>query len=95
MLIVVAPSTAATGAPGLAELALEHLVPGRTLPEEHGWWCPVSAATIAVPPWAAVGFGRQDELLSHADLVICGGGHGMLAKALLAGVPAVVVPRWW
>ena len=36
--------------------------------------------------------GRQDELLAHADLVICGGGHGMVAKTLLAGVPMVVVP---
>ena len=35
---------------------------------------------------------RQDDLLSHADLVICGGGHGMLSKTLLAGVPLVVVP---
>ncbi|MDP9167291.1 MAG: glycosyl transferase, partial [Actinomycetota bacterium] len=30
--VVVAPSTAATGAVGLAELALESLIPGRTLP---------------------------------------------------------------
>jgi UDP:flavonoid glycosyltransferase YjiC (YdhE family) len=47
---------------------------------------------VAVPSWAAVGLGRQDELLSYADLVICGGGHGMVAKTLLAGVPLVVVP---
>jgi UDP:flavonoid glycosyltransferase YjiC (YdhE family) len=47
---------------------------------------------VAVPPWAVVGLGRQDELLSHADVVICGGGHGMVAKTLLAGVPMVVVP---
>ena len=45
-----------------------------------------------MPPWAVVGLGRQDELLSHADLVICGGGHGMVSKTLLAGVPLVVVP---
>ncbi len=47
---------------------------------------------VTVPPWATVGLGRQDELLTHADLVICGGGHGMLSKTLLAGVPMVVVP---
>jgi UDP:flavonoid glycosyltransferase YjiC (YdhE family) len=47
---------------------------------------------LDVPPWASVGLGRQDELLAHADLVICGGGHGMLAKTLLAGVPMVVLP---
>ena len=45
-----------------------------------------------MPPWAVVGLGRQDELLSHADVVVCGGGHGMVAKTLLAGVPMVVVP---
>ncbi len=39
-----------------------------------------------------VGLGRQDELLAHADLVICGGGHGLVSKTLLAGVPMVVVP---
>ena len=47
---------------------------------------------LTVPPWAVVGLGRQDELLAQADLVICGGGHGMVAKTLLAGVPLVVVP---
>ena len=47
---------------------------------------------VDVPPWAVVGLGRQDELLSHADLVICGGGHGMVSKTLMAGVPMVVVP---
>ena len=26
------------------------------------------------------------------DVVVCGGGHGMLSKALLAGVPVVVAP---
>jgi UDP:flavonoid glycosyltransferase YjiC (YdhE family) len=47
---------------------------------------------VAVPPWAVVGLGRQDELLRQADVVVCGGGHGMLSKTLLAGVPVVVVP---
>lgn len=92
-LIVVAPSTASTGAAGLAEMALEHLVPGATLPV--GSRLVVSrlgGGDIEVPPWAVVGLGRQDELLARADLVICGGGHGMLSKTLLAGVPMVVVP---
>jgi UDP:flavonoid glycosyltransferase YjiC (YdhE family) len=30
--------------------------------------------------------------LSAADLLLCGGGHGTVAKSLLAGVPMVVVP---
>jgi len=91
--ILVAPSTAVTGARGRTEVALEALRPG--------WELPVGARVVVsrlggsdvdVPPWAVVGLGRQDELLKHADLVICGGGHGMVAKALLAGVPMVVVP---
>lgn len=91
--LVIAPSTAATGTAGMAELALEHLVPGQTVPA--GARLVVSrlgGADLAVPPWAVVGLGNQAELLTHADLVICGGGHGMLAKTLLAGVPLVVVP---
>lgn len=91
--VVVAPSTAATGTGGLVDLALEHLIPGDSLP--------VGARLVVsqlggvdreVPPWAVVGLGRQDDLLAQADLVICGGGHGMVAKTLLAGVPLVVVP---
>jgi UDP:flavonoid glycosyltransferase YjiC (YdhE family) len=91
--VVVAPSTALTGTEGLAEVALGCLTPGETLPA--GARLVVSrlgGADVTVPPWAVVGLGRQDELLTHADLVICGGGHGMVAKTLLAGVPLVVVP---
>ncbi len=91
--IVVAPSTAEIGAADLAELALEALVPGRTVPP--GSRLVVSrlgGGDVSVPPWATVGLGRQDELLTDADLVICGGGHGMLSKTLLVGVPMVVVP---
>ena len=47
---------------------------------------------VAVPPWATVGLGRQDELLRRADVMVCGAGHGILSKTLLAGVPLVVVP---
>jgi len=91
--VVVAPSTAMTGTVGLTELALETLTPGDVLPD--GARVVVSRLEepdFAVPPWAVVGLGRQDELLSHADLLICGGGHGTVAKSMLAGVPMVVVP---
>jgi len=91
--ILVAPSTAVTGARGMMEIALEALRPGETVPD--GARVVVSrlgGADVDVPPWAVVGLGRQDDLLSHADLVICGGGHGMVSKTLLAGVPMVVVP---
>jgi UDP:flavonoid glycosyltransferase YjiC (YdhE family) len=92
-LVVVAPSTATTGTRGLAEVALDVLAPGSTLPP--GARIAVSrlgGSGVDVPPWAAVGLGRQDELLSRADLIVCGGGHGIVSKALLAGVPLVTVP---
>jgi UDP:flavonoid glycosyltransferase YjiC (YdhE family) len=92
-LVVVAPSTAATGAGGLAELALSALTPGRGVPA--GTRVVVSrlgGAALDVPPWAVVGLGRQDELLSRADVLVCGGGHGIVSKALVHGVPLVTVP---
>ena len=92
-LVVVAPSTATTGTQGMAEVALGALRPGSTLPD--GARVVVSrlgGADVTVPTWAAVGLGRQDDLLARADVLICGGGHGIVSKALLAGVPMVVVP---
>lgn len=87
-LVVVAPSTAFTGAVGMLETALVGL---------DGCGVRVVASMLDDPPedlpgWARAGLGRQDELLRRASAVVCGGGHGMLAKTLLAGVPAVVVP---
>ena len=91
--LVVAPSTALTGTQGLVEVALGCLTPGDTLPPGSRLVISrLGGADLAVPPWAVVGLGSQAELLTHADLVICGGGHGMVAKTLLAGVPLVVVP---
>jgi UDP:flavonoid glycosyltransferase YjiC (YdhE family) len=91
--VVVAPSTAVIGTEGLAEVALACLTPGDTLPAGSRLLVSrLDGPDLAVPPWATVGLGRQDELLAHADVVICGGGHGMVAKTLLAGVPLVVVP---
>jgi UDP:flavonoid glycosyltransferase YjiC (YdhE family) len=91
--VVVAPSTALTGTTGLAEVALQCLTPGDTLPPESRLVVSrLDGGDLSVPPWAVVGLGRQADLLTHADVVICGGGHGMVAKTLLAGVPLVVVP---
>ncbi|OBJ22787.1 glycosyltransferase [Mycobacterium colombiense] len=91
--VVIAPSTALIGTEGLAEVALGCLTPGETLPAGSRLLVSrLDGPELTVPPWATVGLGRQDELLAHADLVICGGGHGMVAKTLLAGVPLVVVP---
>ena len=92
-LVVVAPSTASTGTAGLAELALTALGPGRGLPD--GVRVAVSrlaGAQVEVPDWAVVGLGRQDDLLAGADVLVCGGGHGIVAKSLLHGVPLVTVP---
>jgi UDP:flavonoid glycosyltransferase YjiC (YdhE family) len=92
-LVAVAPSTATTGTTGLPELAVACLVPGEVLPA--GARVAVSrlgGADLTLPPWAVIGLGRQDELLTKADVMVCGGGHGIVAKALLAGVPLVVVP---
>jgi UDP:flavonoid glycosyltransferase YjiC (YdhE family) len=91
--VVVAPSTAVIGTLGLAELALQTLIPGEVLPAGARMVVSqLAGPALEVPSWAVAGLGRQDELLSHADLVICGGGHGMVSKTLLAGVPLVVVP---
>lgn len=93
-LVVVCPSTAASGSDRLTPVALEALA---ALQRER----PLRVVYSALePPRGAgerpaglvAGLGRQDLLLAHADLVICGGGHGLLAKALSAGVPVVTVP---
>lgn len=52
----------------------------------------LAGADLTLPPWAVAGLGRQDVLLRHADLMICGSGHGIVSKTLLAGVPLVLVP---
>lgn len=91
--VVVAPSTATTGTQGLAEMALDCLAPGNALPAGSRLVVSrLTGAEIAAPRWAVIGLGRQDRLLSCADVVVCGGGHGMVTKTLLAGVPLVVVP---
>jgi UDP:flavonoid glycosyltransferase YjiC (YdhE family) len=91
--VVVAPSTATTGTEGLAEMALDCLLPGKALPAGSRLVVSrLAGGEIAAPPWAVIGLGRQDRLLSRADIVVCGGGHGMVTKTLLASVPMVVVP---
>ncbi len=86
--VMVAPSTATTGTQGMVETALECLAPlGARVVVSR-----LNGSDLTVPPWAAVGLGRQDAMLAQADVAVCGGGHGMVAKSLLAGVPLVVVP---
>lgn len=87
-LVMIAPSTVTAGATGMAEMALSALRGAgvRAVVSTFG------PAPDGLPEWARSGLGRQDEMLREASVVVCGGGHGVLAKALLAGVPVVVVP---
>ncbi|QBJ98215.1 glycosyl transferase [Rhodococcus sp. ABRD24] len=87
-LVMVAPSTASTGAGGLLEVAIQAL---------DGTGVRMVASMFDAPPdglpgWVRAGFGRQDEMLRNASVLVCGAGHGLLAKGLIAGVPVVTVP---
>lgn len=92
-LVIVAPSTAVTGAQDMVTATLRGLSELKS---------PVRVVVSSLDPPDVVtghpnmtvvsGLGRQDEILADADLAVCGAGHGMLAKALLAGVPVVTVP---
>ncbi|MFD9701083.1 glycosyltransferase [Lentzea sp. NPDC059081] len=86
-LVMIAPSTAWTGSAGMAETALEAV-------RDLGVRAVVStfAPVPGLPPWARSGPGAQDELLRASSVLVCGGGHGMLVKALRVAVPLVVVP---
>ena len=85
-LVVVSPSTAASGRAGLLPTALAALRGMRL------------AATVLepyaamVPEGAVVGAGRQGALLERADVAVVGAGHGVVTKALGYGVPLVLVP---
>ncbi|NLV80019.1 MAG: glycosyl transferase [Rhodococcus sp.] len=87
-LVMVAPSTAVTGVGGM----LGAVCDGLTGTGVRVAATMLDASDVPLPEWAVAGTGRQDVLLEHADVVVCGGGHGMLSKALCAGVPVVVVP---
>jgi UDP:flavonoid glycosyltransferase YjiC (YdhE family) len=45
-----------------------------------------------LPAGMVAGPGRQGPLLDAASVVVCAGGHGMVAKALVRGLPLVIVP---
>ncbi len=92
-LVLVAPSTASTGAPDMASVTLAALSEAAL-----GMAVRVVVSALERPDGVTdaegvvIGSGRQDEILADVDLVVCGAGHGMLAKALAAGVPVVTVP---
>ncbi|WP_434443903.1 glycosyltransferase [Lentzea sp. E54] len=87
-LVMVAPSTAWTGAEGMAEMTLTALA-GLGVRAVVSTFAP---APGGLPDWVRSGPGKQDELLRQSSVLVCGGGHGMLVKALRAAVPVVVVP---
>lgn len=87
-LVLVSPSTALGGTLGMLEAAFAGLRGVRVVATVLG---PTESTTVA-PEWAAVGPGQQDLLLEQAAVAVIGGGHGMLAKSLVAGVPVVLVP---
>ncbi|GGG08006.1 hypothetical protein GCM10007304_22630 [Rhodococcoides trifolii] len=87
-LVMIAPSTAFTGADGMVEAAVEGL-------SDAGVRVMVSMVDeppADLPPWVVAGLGRQDVMLRDAEVVVCGSGHGLLVKALTAGVPVVAIP---
>ncbi|MCK2241825.1 MULTISPECIES: glycosyltransferase [unclassified Crossiella] len=87
-LVLISASTAVAGAAGVAEATVEALA-GMGV---RAVVCTFGAPPAGLPDWARAGLGRQDVLLRQASVLVGGGGHGVLAKALLAGVPMVVVP---
>jgi UDP:flavonoid glycosyltransferase YjiC (YdhE family) len=82
-LVFVSASTAPSGATGLLEASLtacEHL--GLRLVSTQ-----FDTHEGPLPAWASVGPGRQAPALAAASVVVAGGGHGMVAKALVRGLP--------
>lgn len=91
-LVAVAPSTAQDPECRLVRVALEALAdePVRVVATTNGH---VPRRAIEVPANARLyGWVRYSQVLSAADLVICHGGHGTVARALGLGTPVLVCP---
>lgn len=92
-LVLVAPSTATNSETPMAEVALRALSPARMGPHRVRVVITTFGAVPAdLPDWARAGRTRQDRALREAAVVVCGAGHGMLAKAISAGAGVVAVP---
>jgi len=87
-LVVLSATTVAGAVTGLAEATLAGLA-GTGV---RVAWTVLGPPADPPPAWVSAGPGRQDTLIERADAVICGGGHGILAKALSRGRPVVTVP---
>jgi UDP:flavonoid glycosyltransferase YjiC (YdhE family) len=88
-LVLVAPSTSQDPDARLVRATLEGLegLPLRVLAVadgDTGVRCPTNATVVEWMSYAAV--------MPHADVVVCHGGHGTVARALSCGVPVVICP---
>ena len=92
-LVLVAPSTAQDPSCRLVRVALEALADepvrvlattNRHLPPEP---LPPAPANAAIVDWLS-----YSQAMEAADLVLCHGGHGTVARALAAGTPAICCP---
>ncbi len=91
-LVLVAPSTAQDPECRLVRVALEALAdePVRVLATTNGH---MPREGIEVPGNARLyGWLRYSQAMAAADLVVCHGGHGTVARALGAGVPVLCCP---
>jgi UDP:flavonoid glycosyltransferase YjiC (YdhE family) len=90
-LVVVAPSTGQDPDGRLVRVALEALAdePVRVLATTNrpGEPLPEAPANAVVVEWLS-----YSQAMAAADLVICHGGHGTIARALAAGVPVISCP---
>jgi UDP:flavonoid glycosyltransferase YjiC (YdhE family) len=87
-LVFVSASTAPSGATGLLEASMTacELLGLRLVSTQFD---PYQGS---LPDWASVGPGRQAPALAASSIVVTGGGHGMVAKALVRGLPQLVIP---
>ncbi len=92
-LVVIAPSTAQDPEQRLVRQGLEALAdePVRVLATTNRRFG--GGGSIVAPPNAiVVDWLSYTQAFAAADLVICHGGHGTVARALAAGVPAICCP---
>ncbi|AEF40148.1 glycosyltransferase [Hoyosella subflava] len=94
--VMVSPSTASQGgAAGVLEGVVAGLRRSETpeaVPDFRVAAAMLGDAPRDLPPWVSAGVGRQDVLLAQAEVLVCGAGHGIIARGLLAGRPLVLVP---
>jgi len=87
-LVVVVGTTASAGGTDLLNVAVTALGgTGVRLASPR-----FSAGPSGLPAWVSAGPGRLGPMLLRASALVAAGGHGMVAAALTAGVPLVLLP---